>query len=302
MNAPSKLKYQAEYHARINRVIDAIHSNIAEPLRLEALATCAGFSPYHFHRIFHAITGQTVQAFTLRLRLDLALRCMLHQTSSGLTEIALACGFGSSSNFSRVFKQQFGCAPSRFNLAALQAEHRQALQAHVAHAPHICKLPELSDAHAFTVRIKRLPKRTVAYIRVVKPFLGSAVIDASQRLIAWAKAQGVAQNQWLGYMWEDPKVVSMDKCRYDVAVEISNFTARGEVGRYEFPPMQVAEIEIKGDIHLELRALTWLYTHWLPRSGFVPAHLPCFEAWNGLPFAHGEAHFELRLQLPIVRM
>ena len=302
MNAPSKLKYRSEYHARINRVIDAIHSKIAEPLRLEALATCAGFSPYHFHRIFHAITGATVQTFSTRLRLDLALRCMLHQPSGGLTNIALACGFGSSSNFSRVFKQQYGCAPSQFDLGALQAEHRAALLAQVAQMPHASTLPELSDAQAFPVRLKRLPKRTVAYIRVAQPFLKNRVVSASQRLIAWAKAQGVAQNQWLGYMWEDPKVVPMELCRYNVAVEISNLAASGEVGRYEFPPMQVAEIEINGDIHLELRALTWLYANWLPHSGFVPAHLPCFEAWNGMPFVHGEEHFELRLQLPIVRM
>ncbi len=295
-----------DYRARINRVIDAIHSDLAAPLRLEQLADCAGLSPYHFHRIFHALTGETLQAFTTRLRLDRALRCMLHQPRGQLTQIALECGFGSSSNFSRVFKQAFGAAPSRFDLATLQAERRAQLQALVEQAPQISKLPELEDAQAFSVRMRQLPKRTVAYIRVAKPYAGRAVIEATQRLMDWAKGHDAIANQWLGYMWEDPKVVPMDQCRYDVAVELSSSQAgrgatkpKGEIGQYEFPAMQVAEIEIKGDIHLEMRALTWLYTHWLPRSGFVPAHLPCFEAWMGLPFVHGEAHFELRVQLPV---
>jgi AraC family transcriptional regulator len=65
--------------------------------------------------------------------------------------------------------------------------------------------------------------------------------------------------------------------------------------------MRVAEIEIAGTIDPELRALEWLYTTWLPHSGCVPDDQPCFEAWNGEPFAHGNEHFELRVQLPVVR-
>ena len=64
--------------------------------------------------------------------------------------------------------------------------------------------------------------------------------------------------------------------------------------------MKVAEIDIAGPVELEMRALDWLYTTWLPRSGYVPDHQPGFEAWNGEPFAHGDAHFELRVQLPVV--
>jgi AraC family transcriptional regulator len=38
----------------------------------------------------------------------------------------------------------------------------------------------------------------------------------------------------------------------------------------------------------------------LPASGFVPDHQPAFEAWVGLPYAHGDEHFELRLQLAVI--
>lgn len=68
-----------------------------------------------------------------------------------------------------------------------------------------------------------------------------------------------------------------------------------------FPAIPVAELELRGPIDLEMRALDGLYGTWLPASGFVPAHLPAFEAWIGLPFAHGIEHFELRAQLPVVR-
>ena len=55
--------------------------------------------------------------------------------------------------------------------------------------------------------------------------------------------------------------------------------------------MTVAQIEIRGGIDLELRALQWVYGAWLPRSRYVPDDQPGFEAWIGRPFAHGTEHF-----------
>jgi AraC family transcriptional regulator len=65
--------------------------------------------------------------------------------------------------------------------------------------------------------------------------------------------------------------------------------------------MMVAQVEIRGGIELELRALQWLYGTWLPRSGYVADDLPSFEAWIGRPFAHGMEHFEIHAQLPVRR-
>ena len=58
-----------EYTARINRVIDYIERHLDEPLRLDTLARVANFSPYHFHRIFAALMGETLNQFIHRVRL-----------------------------------------------------------------------------------------------------------------------------------------------------------------------------------------------------------------------------------------
>jgi AraC family transcriptional regulator len=151
------------------------------------------------------------------------------------------------------------------------------------------------------VTLRKLPARRVAYIRVQRPYEGDHVLRAITRLLAWAEARGLADGQWLGYQWEDPEIVPLDKCRYDVGVEVPSYTrADGEESINTFPPCLIAEVEIKGTIEVELRALHWLYLTWLPNSGFAPAHQPGFEAWNGRPFAHGMEHFELRAQLPVV--
>ena len=100
-------------------------------------------------------------------------------------------------------------------------------------------------------------------------------------------------------MWEDPEIVAMKDCRYDVALEVDDVQPEGEVGRFEFPPMRVAEVAISGGLELEQRALDWLFLTWLPQSGYVPDDQPCFEAWVGRPFAHGMEHFEFCAHLPV---
>ena len=93
--------------------------------------------------------------------------------------------------------------------------------------------------------------------------------------------------------------MALTHCRYDVAVEVDQVKPEGEIGRFEFPPMRVVEVEIRGGADLEQRVLDWLFRTWLPTSGYVPDDLPCFEAWIGRPFAHGIEYFELRAQLPV---
>src|SRR5262249_20004403 len=150
--------------------------------------------------------------------------------------------------------------------------------------PRLRRLPLRDNPDKFTVRIRELPARSVAYIRVSNPYKSDGVTRAVRRLVKWAEGNGLADGLWLGHPWDNPEVTALEDCRYYVAVEADQFTPKGEVGRFRFPPMTVAEVLIKGNIELELRALYWLYGAWLPRSGFVPDDHPAFEAWIGRPF------------------
>jgi AraC family transcriptional regulator len=293
---------RASYLQRINRAIDHIASRLAEPLRLEDVARTALLSPFHFHRVFQALVGETLGDYVKRLRLDRALFMMAHTPRASLTKVALDCGFSSSSDFSRCFKQRFGVPPSAFDIQQWRNTHRAELEELVqefVERLHVEHLPARRNPDSFKVKIRQLPARTVAYIRVRDPYHGDAVVQAITRLITWAEHHGLADSQWLGYQWENPEIVSLEACQYYVAVEASGFTPKGEIGKFTFPAMQVAEVEIRGGIDLELRALQWLYGSWLPRSGYVPDDQPAFEAWIGRPLAHGMEHFELHVHLPI---
>ncbi|MBA3548935.1 MAG: AraC family transcriptional regulator [Nannocystis sp.] len=293
-----------DYVDRVNRAIDYITGNLGQPLRLAEVARAACFSPYHFHRIFRALMGETLAAFVKRVRLERSVYLLSHREGARLTDVALACGFSSSSDFARCFRGHYGVPPRQFDVEGFRRARREAMQTSLTppeERHRLERLPVGKNPDGFVVTLRTLPARRVAYIRVHDPYAGDHVPQAFARLLAWAEARGLADGQWLGYQWDEPEIVALDKCRYDVALEIPEATlAEGEVSITTFAPSLIAEIDIAGSIDLELRALDWLYLTWLPSSGYAPAHQPGFEAWNGRPFAHGTEHFECRVQLPLV--
>ena len=255
-----------------------------------------------------ALIGETLNQFVKRLRLERALGHPLPRAEIGPSPtIALACGFGSSSDFSRSFKQRYGVPPSAFDvdrcsavsdgrgLAGRDRRPRSTATSSTAFRPARTRTVSRSE-------LRRLPARCVAYIRVADPFrpLGAVTRPPS----AWSRGPRravAADGQWLGYMWDDPEIVASRDCRYDVGVEVDHVEPDGEIGRIDFPEMLVAQVEVRGAIDLEQRALDWLFGTWLPSSGYAPSEQPCFEAWIGRPFAHGHGHFELFAQLPVTR-
>jgi AraC family transcriptional regulator len=115
-----------DYVHRVNRAIDHVTCHLAEPLPLEDVARVACFSPYHFHRIFRSLVGETLHAFVKRARLERAVQLISHGGGASLTEIALACGFSSSSDFSRSFRSHYGVPPSVFDVEQLRRTRRPA--------------------------------------------------------------------------------------------------------------------------------------------------------------------------------
>src|ERR1700761_2735813 len=101
------------YRSRINKAIDYVNDNLNKAISLEELAAVAYFSPFHFHRIFVAVTGETVNNFTNRIRNEKAAR-LLRFSKKSIAEIAIECGFSSPATLSRLFKQYFQVSPSAY--------------------------------------------------------------------------------------------------------------------------------------------------------------------------------------------
>src|SRR5450432_4801098 len=163
-----KTQANGRYAQRIDRVIDYLRRNLDRPVKLVELADVACFSEFHFHRIFRAVSGETLNSFTNRLRLEKASR-LLRYSEQSLTDIALDCGFSSSATFSRAFRAGYDTSPSQFRKSGeiKKSKIRKELFPQDAYG-----LPMSAEEKraAFSVRLIDIPERQVAYTRVTNAF------------------------------------------------------------------------------------------------------------------------------------
>ncbi len=104
------------YAERVDKVISFIGKHLDEELSLDKLSSVACFSKYHFHRLFTAHTGLSLQQYIRWLRLKRAAHQLNVDKESPIIEIALNAGFETHESFTRAFKQICGVNPSDFRL------------------------------------------------------------------------------------------------------------------------------------------------------------------------------------------
>ena len=107
------VQVQPAHHERIRHVERYIRDHIDEPLHRERLASEAGFSVPHFHRVFSACMGESIASYVRWVRLERAGR-KLRMGAVDITEVALAAGYQTHAAFAKAFKQQYGYSPSEF--------------------------------------------------------------------------------------------------------------------------------------------------------------------------------------------
>ena len=99
-------------------LLRSIRHRLDANVSLDALATRAGWSPFHLHRAFRRMVGETPKQYTLRLRLEGAAARMLASDDS-IVDVALAAGFNSHEVFTRAFRRHFGRTPAEYRANAL---------------------------------------------------------------------------------------------------------------------------------------------------------------------------------------
>jgi AraC-like DNA-binding protein len=97
----------------MKQVDEMIDASSLRPMRIADMARAIGISHFHFDRAFKQTTGKTPRDYIAQRKIDRSLD-LLRTTNHSLTEIALECGFSSSSHFSVAFKRAFGVGPAQF--------------------------------------------------------------------------------------------------------------------------------------------------------------------------------------------
>lgn len=293
--AARKQVLRREYLGRIHRVIDHIGAHLGEELALEALARVAAFSPYHFHRVFTSLMGETVQGFVRRVRLEKAALRLVHNPAATVTEVAIDFGFSSSATFARAFKEHFGCSAtewredeSKQRKAFRNSGQTQGKQGKAGSATDFYPLesedgegPSEERSLDMNIEIKELPARRVAYIRELGPYAHSAE-RAWTALCRWAGARGLLgpHAMMIGVSHDDPGVTGPEKLRYDACVTVGDqVRAEREVNTSELVAGKYAVVHFDGRLEQLHETYRAFHAQWLPESGYQPGDSPSYEVY-----------------------
>src|SRR5687767_6951108 len=94
---------RVDYAERLRRVTEYIHDHLDDELDLNRLADVACLSSYHWHRVYHAVHGETIAATVKRLRLHRAAG-FIADTGMTMKEVARRSGYDNLQSFTRIFK------------------------------------------------------------------------------------------------------------------------------------------------------------------------------------------------------
>lgn len=272
------------YQQQLSKVIDFIGKHLDEDLSLEQLSEIACFSKYHFHRLFTAYTGLSLQQYIRWLRLKRAAHQLIIDKDKSIIKIAIDAGFDSHEAFSRAFKKTCGLSPSQF---------RQESSWQVWEKPPY-QLPQQGDT-TMNVTIKNLDARRLAVLehRGDPRLLGESV----NKLVNWAKAQPISlkpkAGEAFGFGYDDPKLTPAAEFRFDLGISIPENLALKDIeiiekrlpaGRYVVALHKGSRDNIGDTVYA-------IYRDWLPQSGEELADLPCIFCYYN--FEHEVAETEL---------
>ncbi|WP_051231411.1 AraC family transcriptional regulator [Kaistia adipata] len=264
MNSSTQL-----YEARLNRVVDHIYANLDDTITIENLAEVACLSPYHWHRIYTAMRGETIATTIRRLRLLRAAE-RLANSAMAIREIAGLAGYSAVEAFGRAFKDAYGSAP---------AEYR-ARGSHAAFA----RAEARGDETAFPVLIE--PASALQLVGVAHRGSYMQIDQAFGTLFGALAAQSLLGTgpRMIGLFMDDPDLVPQEALR-------SIACATAAPGASPAPPLVTTTIA--GGAHARLRykgpyadmrgAYRWLMGVWLPASGREAANAPIFEEYLNNP-------------------
>ncbi|MBX3062055.1 MAG: AraC family transcriptional regulator [Anaerolineae bacterium] len=304
MNPPNQTNIYLE---RINLVLNHIRQNLTDELTVDVLAEVACFSPFHFHRLFRALTGETLNQCIVRLRLERAIALLKGSPQLSINDAAFAVGFNSASNFSRTFKKRYGVAARQWNRRDSLKELKDRKDGQVLEGLTyytVDRLSEYENEGEFEVSIRELPQQRLAYIRVYDSYTPTHVLTAYDQLLEWYRQRGDPLTATLyGMSQDDPGITPLKLCRYDIGLTVPPTWKLGDaVSEMIIPTCQFATIHCVGDIYKVDQAWQYLYRYWLPRSRFQPENLPAMEIYHRQPMEIGWEQYDLDCAIPIVSL
>jgi AraC family transcriptional regulator len=283
-----------KYISKINKVQDYIEQNLSENFSLMQLSEIAGFSPYHFHRIFFSITGETLFQFIQRLRLEKAAFLILSDPKIPIMNISIELGFSNQASFAKSFKKHYGINASEMKKNGLNFKNSnkgKVLDEVVCYNRKMRsrQYNKKVDSNIFdNIKIKKISDMNVIYIR----HTGKYVEDSKLFENLFKKLAILAAKKNLSYSSETKFLTSFHdfkgltdekKLRISVCMSIKNVS---KIDTYEDSEKMIIPGGIYAVGRFEISSndyqFAWnkMFSEWLPSSGYQPDDRLCFEMYH----------------------
>jgi AraC family transcriptional regulator len=304
-----KPETQSFYEAAVRTAVTRVIASLDEALDLGHLAREVALSPFHFHRIFRGMVGETPLELHRRLRLERA-AFQLFTPDSSVTTIAFAAGYDSHEAFTRAFRASYGCPPSEYRQARLTErpscvrppQLELAARSGIHFQPLGCTQPVTFDRGATTmnVEIKQMPELRTATVHHVGPY--NRISDAFGRLGELAGRAGLITDKptMLAIYHDDPETTPEADLSSDAALVIDEQSKipqglgeqRLPAGRYA-RTLHVGPYEQLGD------AWARFMGQWLAQSGERMGPGTTFEIYLNTPMDVPKEELRTELYIPL---
>lgn len=271
--------------AGVRRALEYMEAHLYEPMELETLAKVAGYSPFHFTRIFRREAGETPGRMIKRLRLAGGARMILDGAS--MTEAAMTVGYDTPSGFTKAFRDLFGCAPTQFrNEGAIRLD---------VECGKLEAVPEILTLEPVRVLSRR---ERGGYAQAA-----SAAWKGLLTALAVARIPLAPENRFMAICYDDPNITEEEKIRFEACVVPARFpqTLPEGLAIREIPGGTFAVIEHRGPFE-ELYRLWNQFYGWAREEKRSLAPVPAMEEHLNHParIPHlKEEELGMRLYLPL---
>ncbi|TAF44302.1 MAG: AraC family transcriptional regulator [Sphingobacteriales bacterium] len=228
-----------EYIKRINKVLTYIDENLDTELSLHSISNVAYYSPFHLHRLFKAITNETLNTYITRKRIERTAMMLIHNKEYTIVEIACKYGFNNASNFSRTFKKIYRQSPLEFrksnlgNFSKISKMNSNNGKVNFITEQYLCNINNLKNWIKMNAKIEiiEMPKMNLAYVTQIGV---NGINGAFQRIVKWAMPKGLfaqKDTNMCRVFHDSFKVTDADKVRMSIGIITSQkLTVDGEVG------------------------------------------------------------------------
>jgi len=314
----NKHKTQLEYFRRINKALKFIDENLDQAIQLDDVAVASHFSSYHFHRIFHALVGETVNEYVLRKRMERAANRLVYKPILSITEVSVAGGFSSSANFSKAFKLYFGVSPSVLRkrnvnnnidskAGKLYSKYGKSFNPEDLYSQFVTQSgvfpPNKLEKLFMKISVETYKEKPIAFLTSPKGYDLNSVYATWDKITQWASNIGIDSNHLVRYglCYDNPVITPEDKCRYEAAIEVNSDT--DVVAPYEksvIPAGQYAVAYYKDDAEKISHFMTELCSQWFPDSGYEPDDYP--PVFNYLNDSRKEGYVEMNIYFKVKKL